>query len=194
MAGPRHGAPDATATPTLHVTLDIGAGLQLGPLCSDDAEPFAQAVGAEVDHLTRWLPHIAKLSTSAAVVAHLGRTKPFVANRCWQDLTIRDNDKIVGFISLYNVDRHDLLARVGYWVAQSHTGRGIARRAITRLCDFAFEDYGLHRLELEIALDNLPSLAVAEGAGFRLEGQLRGRFARGASFIDGALYARIRGD
>jgi ribosomal-protein-serine acetyltransferase len=176
------------------VTIDLGDGLRLALLCSADAEPLADAIRGDVDLLVRWVPHIAQLRSAAKVRSHLRRTAPYVARRSWLDLTIRLDAAIVGFISLYGVDRLDRMAMVGYWVSNSHTRRGIATRALTALCEFAFGDYGLHRLELHIAVDNQASRAVAERAGFQMEGALRGRFAREVGYADGALYARVRDD
>jgi ribosomal-protein-serine acetyltransferase len=194
MASIGNRASDAPAPSAVRVTIDLGDNLHLMQLCPADAAPFAEAIDTDAAVLKRCIPHIAKLNTAAAVRAHLRRAEPFVAHRAWLDLAIREGEDIAGFIGIYGVDRLDRVAMIGYWVVQSYTGRGIATRALCAVRDFAFGDYELHRLELQIAVDNAPSIAVAERAGFRREGVLRGRFARGASYVDGALYARISGD
>jgi ribosomal-protein-serine acetyltransferase len=173
------------------IAIPVAEGLHLSQLTDDDAAAYAGVIQRNVEHLARWLPHIAKLRTDAAVRAYLRRIEEYVVHRCWLELTIRSGDEIVGFVGLYNVDRLNRMAMAGYWVAQSHTGRGIATRSLQALCDFAFCDYDIHRLELHIAVENHPSRVVAERAGFRFEGVLSDRFAVGESYVDGALYARI---
>ena len=63
----------------------------------------------------------------------------------------------------------------GYWLDESVTGRGIATRALAMALDHALGAGGLHRVEVNIRLDNLPSLRVAERLGLRAEG-VRERF------------------
>ncbi|MFV0633750.1 GNAT family N-acetyltransferase [Demequina sp.] len=71
-------------------------------------------------------------------------------------------------------------ASIGYWVAQSHAGRGIVPRAVALASEFAFSR-GIHRLEIAVRPENDASLRVARKLGFREEG-LRPSYL----FIDGA--------
>lgn len=62
---------------------------------------------------------------------------------------------------------------VGYWVAQSFAGHGIAPTALAMLADWAIGDPDgprLHRLEIAILPDNVRSLAVVRKVGARHEG------------------------
>jgi ribosomal-protein-alanine N-acetyltransferase len=44
------------------------------------------------------------------------------------------------------------------------------REALEQVLDHAFGSLGLHRIEANIQPQNTPSIALARGAGFRLEG------------------------
>jgi len=57
-------------------------------------------------------------------------------------------------------------------VRTSQTGQGIATAAVRLVAQCAFEDLGLRRLELLIAVDNLASRRVAEKVGATFEGAL----------------------
>jgi RimJ/RimL family protein N-acetyltransferase len=78
------------------------------------------------------------------------------------------------FLGRVGLDRitADRTANVGYWVRTSQTGRGIATAAVRLVARFGFEDLGLRRLELLIAVDNPASRRVAEKAGATFEGVL----------------------
>ncbi|WP_374968214.1 GNAT family N-acetyltransferase [Terrabacter sp. BE26] len=84
--------------------------------------------------------------------------------------------RIVGQVHLFGIVRAaQQSAAVGYWLDESMTGQGIATRAVALAVDHALGHGGLHRVELNIRLDNLPSLRVAERLGLRDEG-IRRRF------------------
>lgn len=62
-----------------------------------------------------------------------------------------------------------LAARPGYWLARKARGRGIATRAVVQLTSWLF-DLGASRVFLTVMEDNSASTAVAQRAGFLLEG------------------------
>jgi [ribosomal protein S5]-alanine N-acetyltransferase len=61
-------------------------------------------------------------------------------------------------------------AYLGYYASASHAGKGYMREAIQLVLDLAFGPLGLHRIEANIQPANAASIALAKGAGFRLEG------------------------
>ena len=61
-------------------------------------------------------------------------------------------------------------AYLGYYANARHAGQGLMREAMEQVLDHAFGPLALHRLEANIQPGNLPSIALARGAGFRLEG------------------------
>jgi ribosomal-protein-alanine N-acetyltransferase len=61
-------------------------------------------------------------------------------------------------------------AYLGYYAHQRHAGQGLMREALEQVLDHAFGPLGLHRIEANIQPANAPSIALARGAGFRLEG------------------------
>lgn len=64
-------------------------------------------------------------------------------------------------------------AEIGYWIASDLSGRGLATEAAGAVVEFAFDDLGLHRVELRAAPDNASSTRVAEKLGFTPEGVAR---------------------
>lgn len=83
---------------------------------------------------------------------------------------------IVGQVHLFGIVRAaQQSAAVGYWLAESATGRGIATRAVALVVDHALGPAGLHRVEVNVRGDNTASLAVVQRLGLRDEG-VRQRF------------------
>jgi ribosomal-protein-alanine N-acetyltransferase len=74
---------------------------------------------------------------------------------------------VVGQITLRGIVRGAFQsAFVGYWVARSVAGRGVASRALGLAIEHAFTELGLHRVQAETTLTNEASVRVLLKAGF----------------------------
>ncbi|MEU7424275.1 GNAT family N-acetyltransferase [Streptomyces sp. NPDC040750] len=65
------------------------------------------------------------------------------------------------------------MAEVGFWAAGDHRGRGYVTEATLAACRWIFTEVGVDRVEWRAEVGNHPSRAVAERAGFTIEGTLR---------------------
>ncbi|MFJ4617730.1 GNAT family N-acetyltransferase [Streptomyces sp. NPDC088812] len=64
-------------------------------------------------------------------------------------------------------------AEIGYWATKEHRGRGYTTEAARTASHWAFTDLAVDRVEWRAEVGNTASRAVAEHAGFTLEGTLR---------------------
>jgi [ribosomal protein S5]-alanine N-acetyltransferase len=81
------------------------------------------------------------------------------------------SDELVGVFTISQIFRGAFQsAYLGYYANQRYAGRGYMREALEQLLDHAFGPLALHRIEANIQPGNQPSIALARGAGFRLEG------------------------
>jgi ribosomal-protein-alanine N-acetyltransferase len=79
--------------------------------------------------------------------------------------------RFVGEVNLSSVQRGPFQnAYVGYWMDQIHAGRGYVPEGCVLMFRFAFEDLGLHRLQVSIIPRNRPSRRVAQKLWLRGEG------------------------
>lgn len=62
---------------------------------------------------------------------------------------------------------------IGYWAVKEHRGRGYMTEAVLAVARWAFTELGIGRLEWRAEVGNTGSRAVAEKAGFQVEGLLR---------------------
>lgn len=85
----------------------------------------------------------------------------------------RDDNRIVGWIYLTNVDPYARCAQIGYEVRPAARGRGFATEALAALARWALTSGGLQPVSLNVNTGNLASLRVAQKAGFTREGTLR---------------------
>jgi ribosomal-protein-alanine N-acetyltransferase len=84
---------------------------------------------------------------------------------------IPGTEELVGVFTISQIFRGAFQsAYLGYYANQRHAGQGLMREALEQVLDHAFGPLALHRIEANIQPGNHPSIALARGAGFRLEG------------------------
>lgn len=97
--------------------------------------------------------------------ARKGRMLPYV---------IELDGQFTGQLTIGNVTHGALRsAWIGYWVASSATGRGVATAALALGLDHCFGAVRLHRVEATVRPENAASRAVLAKVGFREEGVLQ---------------------
>jgi RimJ/RimL family protein N-acetyltransferase len=96
----------------------------------------------------------------------------------------------IGLLLGHDIER--VSAEIGYWLAQSVWGRGIATAAVVGLSEYAFHTFGLTRLFAIPFAGNFASRRVLEKAGFTLEAILRRSAIKNGQIQDQALYSLIR--
>jgi ribosomal-protein-alanine N-acetyltransferase len=80
---------------------------------------------------------------------------------------IVDGDRVVGRITLTGIVRGPFQsANLGYWVAATANGRGLATAAVRDIARLAFAELHLHRIEAGTLLHNAASQKVLTRNGF----------------------------
>jgi ribosomal-protein-alanine N-acetyltransferase len=83
----------------------------------------------------------------------------------------RDTGALAGFININNVVEGAFWSgALGYGAFAHAAGRGLMREGLRLVMAHAFGTLGMHRLEINAQPANTASIALARGAGFRLEG------------------------
>jgi RimJ/RimL family protein N-acetyltransferase len=83
-------------------------------------------------------------------------------------------------------------AELGWVVAPSYAGRGIATEAVTALLGICFEHLGLRRVKALCFADNTPSWKLMERVGMRREEyNVRDSLHRDRGWLDGMGYALL---
>lgn len=80
-------------------------------------------------------------------------------------------------------------AQVGYWINESHAGKGIMPTAVALACDHCLTTMGLHRIEIAIRPENKASLRVVEKLGFTAIGTATGYLHINGQWRDHLLFA-----
>jgi ribosomal-protein-alanine N-acetyltransferase len=98
--------------------------------------------------------------------------------------------RLVGQVTVSGISWGSLRsANIGYWVDQECAGRGVIPTAVALAVDHCFAVCGLHRIEVCIRPENLPSRRVVEKLGFREEGTRRAYLHIDGGWRDHLTYA-----
>lgn len=169
--------------------------LVLRPWADTDVTAILRATrDPEIPRFTRVPPQ----NTEQDVLAFLLTHEPLRRRGASLELlrVRRDGGALVGPMSLHHVDLGERSAQVGYWTALEARGEGLTLAGLRLLSAWALDPagLGLERLELRADADNRGSRAVAERAGFRLEGVLRGVERRKGRRFDQAVHGLLATD
>lgn len=159
-----------------------------------DAGALFSAIDSNRAHLQRWMPWVPHTVAADDVAQFIQGSHDRGAAGSGLDLGLFDGHAIVGgvgaSIGALNSDESD----VGYWLAESHQGRGIASVATSRLVDWLFVERDMHRITIRAAVGNAPSRALAERLGFAFEGVMREALLLEGARHDAALYSVLRSE
>lgn len=103
-------------------------------------------------------------------------------------------DFLVGRVGLNDVSLGEGRAGVTYWVLREARGIGVASSALGAVADWAFDQIGFHRLELDHSTKNGASCRVATKVGFIAEGTKRAQALHLDGWHDMHAHALIADD
>jgi ribosomal-protein-alanine N-acetyltransferase len=163
-------------------------------ITADDAAILAELQQANRAFLAPWSPwrepaHYTvqgqRRAVADALVAHArGTVLPHV---------IVFDGAVVGRVTLSEITHGTFEScHIGYWVSESHNGRGLATAAVSALLDIAFDELGLHRVEAGTIPSNVRSQAVLQRNGFVRFGLAPAYLRIDGEWRDHVLYQVLR--
>ena len=110
-------------------------------------------------HLAKWLGLAEQDMAYGAIVENIANSDPNDLN-----FVIQYQGKIVGRIDLHDITK--AAAKIGYWIDENHSGKGIVTKSVKKLTEYGFKTLGLNQLQIWCKGGNEKSKAVAKRSGF----------------------------
>ena len=107
-------------------------------------------------------------------------------------LALRDTNKLIGTVTLFNLSRSNGRAEIGYAMGSAYWGKGYMNEALTALIVHAFDVLDFRRLEADVDPRNDASIRTLERLGFQREGFLRERWHVGGELQDAFFYGLLK--
>jgi ribosomal-protein-alanine N-acetyltransferase len=142
--------------------------------------------------IQKWIPYSFDKVEAQQVIGRWIDTWSNETGACWA-IARQSDDVAFGRFAFQTIDFISGSAEIAYWVLPVFRGRGLAPLATSVMCEWAFHELGLHRVNLVHSVQNPASCRVADKAGFELEGTMH----RESIYLDGwhdtHLHARVHG-
>ncbi len=106
----------------------------------------------------------------AGVGAHIDDYLARFAAGSMHPCLLLEDGNIIGRCNLKDIDHSGLRATVGYRIAATAIGRGLAGAALSHLMELAYGQWQLAGLDAHVTIANAASARVLERSGFSLAG------------------------
>jgi ribosomal-protein-serine acetyltransferase len=160
---------------------------------ADAAELFA-ITDANRAYLRQWLPWVDSARSAADSRSYIDSTLQQLAENSGFVVAICYDQKIVGTIGFNEINWHSRIGYIGYWVAESHRGQGIATASCRAIIECGFQILDLNRLVIACGVENSRSQAIPQRLGFTYEGVARQAEWLYDHFVDHQIYALLHSD
>jgi RimJ/RimL family protein N-acetyltransferase len=153
---------DRTGPPTIETER-----LTLRPLAPGDLDAMSALLG-DAEALVHWGDPLDRAGARDWIERNIARYEEAGIGRC--AIVLRESGELVGDCGLIPTTVEEVAEiELGWIVAASQQGRGIATEAGAAWRDHAFTALGLERIVSMISEDNIASRRVAEKLGLRVE-------------------------
>ncbi len=137
------------------------------------AQTLSELIQKNRDYLAKWMPWALRSNTPEDCYASaLGSVEKWDEMLTADYLIYDQSLKMMGSISMKDVNYDVGSGEIGYWIGEEFTGKGYMTEAVYSL-ENEFFNRGMERVELQIDSLNVASLNVADRCGYREEGTLR---------------------
>ncbi len=159
-----------------------------------DGPLLAEAVNASYEHLRPWMPWASPHQSvqDSEQFVRKNRARYLLAEAFVIGVFSENGERLLGSTGFHLREGpiSTGCAEMGMFIRQGEAGRGLGTRVLRALLDWGFAEWPWLRLAWRCDQNNVASVRVAEKAGLRLEGVLRGQRAHvGEGRRDTACYA-----
>lgn len=109
----------------------------------------------------------------------------------WWAICSLDNSEFYGAGGLNSLSKEHQKAEIGFWLLPDFWGKGILSEAMPIICEYGFQNLGLHRIEGFVESKNINCKNAMRKSAFMHEGTMVDCEIKNGKFISLDIYARI---
>lgn len=131
--------------------------------------------------------------TVKSMIGHFERDYNKRTKVKWGIFNHIESDELIGIIEAFDFNKKVNMVTIGYFLAESNWGKGIATSAVKGLIGFLFDNVNINRIQAEVMPSNEISKKVLLKSGFIKEGTLRqASFWSGKGIVDLEIYSILK--
>lgn len=109
----------------------------------------------------------------------------------WFAVCSLDNKTFYGGGGLNNLSKAHKKAEIGFWLLTDYWGQGIMTEAMPLICNYGFNELGLHRIEGFVESDNTNCKNAMAKLDFQYEGSMKDCEIKNGKYISLDIYSKI---
>lgn len=177
------------------MTIKIDSDTALRQLKLSDSKDIFKTIDSQREYLGKWLPFVAVTKELKDTENYVNSVISAPKDKFEYVFTIRHLNEFIGIIGYKDTDKANKKTEIGYWLSEKFQKKGIVTKSVDKLCDFAFKEQGLNRVQIKCAVENKRSINIPKKLGFKFEGiERNGELLTGNVFTDLEVYSKLKID
>ena len=158
----------------------------------DDAETIFNYRSDSIENRYQgWVPK--KIDDVYDFIKNKVSSKIDVIDTWYQFVIIRkDNNELIGDIGVHFIDSDKKQVEVGCTLNKKYQRKGYATEALRQTIDYLFSKFNKHRIITSIDPENIKSIGLVEGLGFRKEAHFKKSILINGNWNDDLVYAILK--
>lgn len=175
--------------------IKIDTEVELKQLELSDSMDIFKTIDNQREYLGKWLPFVAFTKEISDTTKFVDAVVNATKDKFEYVFTIRKSKEFVGLIGFNKTDKLNKKTEIGYWLSEKYQKQGIITKSVDKLCDFAFNEQGINRIQIKCAVGNTASKNIPKKLGFIFEGiERQGELLTGDFYTDLEIYSKLKSD
>jgi ribosomal-protein-serine acetyltransferase len=175
----------------MNLTLPVSEHIELRILKVSEAQTWFDVTRKNDKHLRQWFGWLDDDKSVIDVEKYIEESDERFLKKEGLDLSIWDDNQLIGVISLFPWDNSNKKTSIAYWLTEESQGKGIMTVSLKKVIDYIFTEMKLNRIEINCAVGNTRSSALPKKLGFTLEGIAREAGWLYDHFVDLEVYSLL---
>lgn len=168
---------------------------QLRQLAITDVPDIYNAIDSQRDYLREFLPFVDDTKQIEDTHAFVNAAVNAATEQSEYTFVILSENCFAGLIGFKDLDKKNRKVEIGYWLCEQYQRQGIMTSAVYALCELAFDELQLNRIQIKCATGNMKSKRIPLRLGFTLEGiERQGEQMYDRSYADIEVYSILRNE
>lgn len=173
---------------------EIEDNLQLVLLTQNHAKELFALIDNNRQYLEKWMTWPPKTKSHEDTESFIKLCLSGLSENKELACGIEYHGRLVGVITLNEINQDLKKVIIGYWVSAECQGKGFITKSCKALIEYAFDKLGMTKIQIHVATENIPSQKVCERLGFHLEGTIKNSENLHGVIVDHNIYGLMKVD